>query len=45
VIISVESFLLEIGDNDWAELSCLILDDHSREIRLTTFSQVHISFL
>jgi hypothetical protein len=40
VVVAVESFLLEIGDDEWAELSCLVLADPSRDIRLTTFSQV-----
>jgi hypothetical protein len=39
-LIAVESFLLEYGDDEWAELNCLVLTDPSRDIRITTFSQV-----
>ena len=33
------SFLLEVGDDAWVDIGCLILSDMSRGIHLTGYSQ------
>jgi len=39
VIVSIESFLLEVGDDSWVDIGCLILSDVSRGIHLTGYTQ------
>ncbi len=39
VLVAVEGFLLEVGEDSWVELSCLALSDPARKIQLTTYSQ------
>ena len=39
VLVSVEGFLLEVADESWVELSCLVLSDAARKIQLTTYTQ------
>jgi len=39
VLVSVEGFLLEVGEESWVELSCLVLSDAARKIQLTTYTQ------
>ena len=35
----ISSFLLEVGDDSWVDIGCLILSDVSRGIHLTGYSQ------
>ena len=39
VLVSVEGFLLEVAEESWVELSCLVLSDAARKIQLTTYTQ------
>ena len=39
VVMAVESFLLEVGEQTWVEMSCLVLSDPSNSIELTAYSQ------
>jgi len=39
VVVAIESFLLEVGDDSWVDIGCLILSDVSRGIHLTNYSQ------
>lgn len=39
VVVSIESFLLEVGDDSWVDIGCLILSDVSRAIHLTGYTQ------
>ena len=39
VLVSVEGFLLEVAEESWVELSCLVLSDGARKIQLTTYTQ------
>lgn len=39
VIVAVESFLLEVGEDDWVDMGCILLTDQSRQIKLTGYTQ------
>lgn len=39
VVVAIESFLLEVGDDSWVDIGCLILSDVSRGIHLTGYTQ------
>lgn len=39
VVVAVENFLLEVGDDDWVDVGCLVLDDEARKIHLTAYTQ------
>lgn len=39
VIVAVEGFILEVGDDCWVEQSCLLLSDPAKKIQLTCYSQ------
>ena len=38
-LVGVEAMLLEVGDDDWVELSCLLLRDDARGVALTAYTQ------
>ena len=38
-VVSIEGFLLEVGEDSWVELSCLLLSDPARNVTLTCYSQ------
>ncbi len=38
-VVAVEGFLLEVGDDEWVEMSCLQLQDEARGVSLTCYSQ------
>ncbi len=39
VVVAIEGFLLEVGEESWVEQSCLLLSDAPRKIQLTCYSQ------
>ena len=39
VVVAVEGFLLEVNDEDWVEMSCLILNDDLNQINLVSYTQ------
>ena len=39
VIVAVEGFLLEVGEDSWVEMACFMLSDPVHKITLTTYSQ------
>ena len=39
VLIAVENFLLEIGDEEWVDQGCLVLSDQTRQISLCSYTQ------
>ena len=39
VLIAVDNFLLEVGDDEWVDQGCLILSDVSRQIQLCCYTQ------
>ena len=43
VLIAVDNFLLEVGDDEWVDQGCLILSDMNRQIHLCSYTQVFSS--
>jgi len=39
VLIAVDNFLLEVGDDEWVDQGCLILSDVSRQIQFCCYTQ------
>lgn len=39
VLIAIDNFLLEVGDEDWVDQGCLLLSDKTREINLCAYTQ------
>jgi hypothetical protein len=39
VLLSIKGFLLEVGEDSWVELSCLVLSDPAKNIQLSTYTQ------
>jgi len=39
VLVAVDNFLLEVGDDEWVDQGCLILSDISRQIHLCCYTQ------
>lgn len=39
ILVAIENFLLEVGDDEWVDMGCLLLSDKSRDIRLCSYSQ------
>ena len=39
VVVAIEGFLLETGEDAWSELACLTLSDAKNKVELTTYSQ------
>ena len=43
VLIAIDNFLLEVGDDEWVDQGCLILSDINRQIQLCSYTQVFSS--
>jgi len=39
VLIAVENFLLEVGDEEWTDQGCIVLSDQTRQISLCAYTQ------
>jgi len=39
VLIAIDNFLLEVGDDEWVDQGCLILSDINRQIQLCSYTQ------
>lgn len=39
VLVAIENFLLEVGDDEWVDMGCIILSDSTRNIKLCSYTQ------